>query len=721
MEIGNLIGKIRGGEKDKPKPFLAVELTDEIVQAAVWHVEEGKTEIIAIGTPVEWDGDKAEAGELVTAADATISNATEGLAEEIGEVIFGLAGSWAGEGGILPEKLKLLKKLSQELELKPLGFVVINDSLLRYLKMQEGTPTTSILVQVATDTVTVSLVRLGKLEGSEIMGRSDDISADVEEGLSRFQAGGELPSRILVYNSMHSLEEEVQNLISYDWKSKFNFLHIPKIESLPKDVLIRSIAVAGGSEVAKAIGFEIAEPKEQPETNKESNVVPTDSELLGAEDFGFVPEKKTRPSAPAPSRVVLEKDEEVEPKKSFKMPKITVPNLPKFKFKLKLPPLGKPSVILGVAALFILALGASAIWLLPKAAVTLYVEPKDLEENVALTLSASATAIDESNSIVPARAVEKEVEGEETVTTTGKKTIGDPAKGEVTIYNRTSVSKTFPKDTVLTAKSLKFTLTESVTVASKSAGSDYVDVPGKAVGKVAARAIGEEGNLPSGTEFTLESFAKDTYVAKNDKALSGGTSEEVQVVDKTDAASLKAKLLSRLKEEGRDQVIAELGDGIGVYVMEKGTEIIKETYSAEVGQEATALTGSLEVKVKGVSYQTRDVENLMAQELAKAIPPGYERTIDPPTVELGEVKSETKDGVEVQAKIVVKLLPTIDRTVIQKSLRGVSASEINSSLSGVIGFKTADVVITPAWLPPRFKRMPRNPENISVSVVASPI
>ena len=82
MELGNFLDKLKGKEKEEPKQFLALVLTDEVVQAAVWSVVEEKTEIIALGTPVEWDGDTGTTSELITAVDATISNAFVGLSEE---------------------------------------------------------------------------------------------------------------------------------------------------------------------------------------------------------------------------------------------------------------------------------------------------------------------------------------------------------------------------------------------------------------------------------------------------------------------------------------------------------------------------------------------------------------------------------------------------------------------------------------------------------------
>jgi hypothetical protein len=276
MELGNFLGKLKGSGKEEPKKFLALVLTDEVVQAAVWNVDSGATEIVALGTPVEWDGDTGTTGELVTAVDATISSATEGLSEEPNEVVLGIPHSWTDKNGVLGVKKEFIAKIRKELELTAIGYTIISDTILSYLKMQEGTPSTSILIQVSRDELTILLVRLGHVEAIENIGRSDDVVEDVSEGIARLKVLDNLPSRIILFNSMHNLDDIIQNLLSTDWPKEFNFLHTPKIESLPKDIAIRALSLAGGSEVAKSLGYTVTstiiqEPEQIEETVEEES------------------------------------------------------------------------------------------------------------------------------------------------------------------------------------------------------------------------------------------------------------------------------------------------------------------------------------------------------------------------------------------------------------------------------------------------------------------
>jgi hypothetical protein len=333
--------------------------------------------------------------------------------------------------------------------------VVITDSILSYLKLQEGTPTTSILIHVSRDELTLVLVRLGRIEAVETIGRSDDVVEDVTEGITRFKIADNLPSRIILFNSMHDLDEIIQNLLSVDWQTQFNFLHTPKIEALAKDVTIRALALAGGSEVAKSLGFTLttqvvaAEPEEDvvDEIGDETvaNIEPieeetaaegkSDPDLLTAEEIGFT---STAPvmAQPAKKEVdFIDPDDEpsfVEappaPKAPFVMPKLSLPKISLPSIKLNFSAVGRHWWIIGGSIVALALLVFWLVWFMPKATVNIAVTPKTLEQDVNLTLSTAASSINFSDLIVPAQLQTLEQSGEKIMETTGKKTSEKPLK-----------------------------------------------------------------------------------------------------------------------------------------------------------------------------------------------------------------------------------------------------------------------------------------------------
>ena len=702
MELGNFLGKLKGKNKEVPESFLALVLTNNLVQSAVWRVIEGKTELISLGTPVEWDGESATTNELVQAVDATLSSAIEGLESEPEKIIFGLANTWVNQSGILGSKKDLIKSICTDLELKPLGYVVLSDCILKYLKMQEGTPTTSILVQVSHSDLSLSLVKLGIIAANVVVNSSGDLASDVAEGISKFHDPDPLPSRLIVVSSMENTSEIVQALTAYDWTKQFNFLHTPKIEALPKDIEVHATAVAGGTEVATSLGFLFAPPQPPPEPE----VPPEPPSLLSSTDVGFMPMSapKEEPITPIPTQ----NDHRSLPK--FSLPKIKLPHF-------ALPFKSKTIPYLIISAILLLIAGFSLLYFIPHAQLTLLIQAKPLEQSLTLSLSDQITQLDIANQLVPAQKTLETITGTKSIPTTGDKKIGDPAHGEVTIYNRTSLPKTFTKGTTLSSAALKFTLDEDVTIASKSAGSDYVDVPGKSNVKITAKEIGSMSNLGAQSEFVVASFGKDSYVAKNETALSGGSSKSVTVVTTTD----KNNLVKDLTTELLDQLQSSLSQSSAPdshYILDEQIEIESENYSAKVGEESETLDGTLTLTVPVLRYRAQDVESLISNEINNLIPPGYTRTPLPPSIVLEKSQVEDSGIVEATAKVIVYVLPSLDVSSLRLELKGISQSQLTSRLSKIPGYLSYQLVITPRYLPPRLQSLPSNPANIKI--IATP-
>ena len=145
MEIKNILQRLRP-QKEAVEHFFAVEVTDDTVKSAAWTVIDGQTKVVAIGPTQNWDGKSQEA--LVEAVDQSISIASKNLPVEPDGVIFGLPESWSDEAGVITTKKPLLKFICEQLELKPLGFVVTDTALMAYLKIEEGAPPNAIFLQL---------------------------------------------------------------------------------------------------------------------------------------------------------------------------------------------------------------------------------------------------------------------------------------------------------------------------------------------------------------------------------------------------------------------------------------------------------------------------------------------------------------------------------------------------------------------------------------------
>ena len=221
MEVKGLLEKIRHKEQEQKEAYFALQIGLDFVRSAVWLIDKGKVGVICVGQPVAW-----EKGKLLKAVDASLSSAVEGFSvkeneiiQEPNKVIFGLPAQWVEEDKINQEKLAILKEVSQKLELKPVGFVVIAEAIAHYLKIVEGVPPSLTLLCLSKQQAGLTLIRLGRVFKSHLVERSQSLGDDVLEGLSRYKESEPFPARILLYGHQVKLENDQQALANYAWEA----------------------------------------------------------------------------------------------------------------------------------------------------------------------------------------------------------------------------------------------------------------------------------------------------------------------------------------------------------------------------------------------------------------------------------------------------------------------------------------------------------------------
>src|SRR3972149_1565167 len=278
LKLPAFLGKISSHE-EKKEYFLGLEIRSGEIKAAVWQKEKERVTLVNLGqascSPNDWEEATSAADEAIIEASGTIPQ------EELEKVIFGLPPQWVAQNKILGPKLGDLKKLCQQLALKPLGFVVISEALVGYLKQLEGVPPTALIIDVDRETFTITLVKAGRVEGVKIVNDQTpkQTPLKIEEALGELE-GEILPSRVLLYGDRERLGKIREELLSHRWAEKLPFLHLPKIEILEPDFDIKALVLTSGSQMGEvAFPEEILLPKET-EAEKEREEE--------EEGFGFI-------------------------------------------------------------------------------------------------------------------------------------------------------------------------------------------------------------------------------------------------------------------------------------------------------------------------------------------------------------------------------------------------------------------------------------------------
>ena len=759
MELSEIWEKIAVQKEKTPQEyFWAVQVWDEGVKTAIWTIEQEKTKVVSLGNSEPWEEGVEE---LAVVVDKSLTSASENCpveTEKFSKVILGLPDSWSTpEGKIKPEKLTLVSGFCDKLDLKPVGFVSLFDAVNHRLQDVEGTPPSVILINPWKKVVNIALVSAGKIQGVESVVRSDNLGADVYEGLLRFENIDVLPARILLFNGS-GMEEVRQILTSFPWQTplsggkKLPFFHLPKIEILPYDFDITAVALSGGREVAKSLGFAVTGVEEidqslpskarevQPAIEEEESTVSSEQTV----DLGFVkgrdvaaeqenfPAEEIEPEMPLSEAVEVQTQEtqeqtketretvipEEEKEKKFSF---SLPNLPsltavidKFSFS-EMPFRGIFLIIgglLGIGAVFFFLW-----WNLPKANVVLTVRPETLEKDFELTIDPNQEVVDLSSSILPGKLMETKVSGEDSQNTTGEKTVGEKSKGEVTIYNRTDNSKTFPAGTVLIGPgSLKFTIDRETTVASKTPDLESgVDKWGESKVEVTAVDIGAQYNLAAASQFSVKDQPLTAFLAKNDSAFSGGTSRQIQAVSEKDQKDLTDKLTASLLEKGKIDLIGQIPQDRSLIEESLSNQVESAVFDHKVGEEAQTLALKLNLKIAGLTYKHEDFNALVSQFLSPSIPDGYSFKNEETNARFELKKKNADNSFLFRVYIKTNLLPKLNTDEILHNLRGKNPKTAKEYLSSLGGYVDSQINLSPS-LPGFLGILPWQEKHISLEV-----
>jgi hypothetical protein len=369
-----------------------------------------------------------------------------------------------------------------------------------------------------------------------------------------------------------------------------------------------------------------------------------------------------------------------------------------------------------IAFLVLVGLGAAFVFV-PKAKVDVFIDMQTMQKDSTIVADPSITAVDEANRKIPGTVVDAQVDGELKGAASGKKQVGEPAKGTVIVYNKTNSPRTFNAGTIITVDNLQFTLDSNVQIASQSAFDSGISF-GKATVNATAVAIGPDGNLAAGKELNIKDQSYDNYYAKVDQAFSGGVSKDVTVVTAEDQRKLLAQVSAELRTKAREQIQVKLNEQ-GLKIIEEGLteQIVSQVYSKKVGDQATDFTIEMVSKYKGTAYNETELKGLVSKLLDTNVPEGFELDVANSETQ-SEVSKVEKDGKLVfTAKFKAKLKPKIDLEGLKKQIAGQPKGRAEEKLREIGNVIGTEILLTPN-LPAPLDILPFITNNITIEVTA---
>lgn len=758
-------------KKEKPKYFLVLLLREEKVHAVILEEFAGKIKIASYRQDYFQDSiETAPIEEFLMVLDKAISTIETEISLEFPthQVIFGVKENWIQDGKIKKPYLAKLKKVSDELGLTPIGFLVIPEAITHLMKHEEGVPISTLLVEAGKKTVHVSLIKANRLLETKNSPLEESYAHTVDTLLKLFTNAEILPSRVTLFNDDKNEEVLMQEFIGHTWSKSLPFLHVPQITTLPRDFAIRAVISAS----AQQMGFEILEDYiEEPIKEEDIAQIQTDVSISQQEEiktekeeisknpisekqqpkeefkkdiepeetggqFGFVindditQKKEEEPPQEKTEKLISHQVAKIQP--STSLPKASLATiikviqkgvaivayifdtfLTKIVKQIRIPqklPQSRFIIVFGGVLIAIITVLLLYVFGL-KANVLLEIKPKIIKQSQDVSFIHKSSS-DFSKNSISGEFVSVSEEGSTTTQVTGKKEVGEKAKGSITIYSRFTQDKTFPAGTTVTSSNgVAFSSDDQIKLASASAGASATPVTTKA--NVTAKQIGKESNLPSGTKFSVSSFDISDIEAKNDSAFSGGSKKEITAVSKEDIEKLLTDLPKQLESKAKGDISKKISGDLELLPTFFKVSVTKKEINKNVGDEAGNATINGVVEYLGIAYKKEEFHRYALTLLQNRFPSDLTVWEDRIGKDIKTIRQKNDSEVLATIDLEALLIPKLDIEKITNQLSGKSFIDAQDLLLKLPQIEDVTIQLSPtfSFLP---KNLPRTSKNIKI-------
>lgn len=409
-----------------------------------------------------------------------------------------------------------------------------------------------------------------------------------------------------------------------------------------------------------------------------------------------------------PDTIDLDDEDNPKPAPAPKKPssKVSVPNFDRFRMLLGLGVLALVSLIV-----FIIL----AIFVLPKAKITITTSSEPVSATFNLTASEKTTELDIQKGAIPAKLHSSEQTGSQQVQATGQQNNGERAKGSVSMSAQKCSGNPFippdpvPAGTGVSSGGVTFITQESTSFQGTGTSGSCYTYSGSDAADVTAQSPGSKYNL-SEANFTV-SGRSDVSASGS---TSGGSDNIVTILSQADIDGAKQKLTSGTTSDDFVKAFKKKLEDEGEYVLASTlkTGEANVTASPSVGQPAS--TANVAIKI------TYTVLSVKKDDLSKAIEEKTANQIDKTKQKLsGDFLADATVTVQSQPTLNSAVLnieenttavPIISISAVKKIAAGKKTGDIKSAINNWPGVKSVDVKLSPFWV----NKVPKKDKKITV-------
>lgn len=739
----NLLKKITKGKKNQETKmpagnlteaelFINIILGDQELQAALVSKSQEIKEYSSIKTYFDRQ-------DLLTQLDQALQDLGP-LADEVADCVFVFDETWLKEGDLIDSKKVIVKDLTDSLSLSALGQMSISEGIHQARIMQDSHDS-SIVIYLREKDFDLLLIKHGKLLANLKIGRSAKLSDDLQEGLARIsqelgEQGKYFPNKVFLSSlnlTQKVLNKEQAELQTFDWTKLSGFLQVPEFAVLSNDYLIKALSLAASHMLSKTFASKLTQEfsemtsidkkdvsdqvvaSNEPELAVEEKKISSFGVDLSSEKMDLETPQKTHPQLTNSQAEEITNDNlqvvdlssvNSQDTKSLKSKRSSM--LKHFFRK------NKKSLLIGVGGGLLALITLFFLYNLFLSNVTVKVtaNEKILQKNLEIILDPQLTESDFTENLLKASLEEKQVKGEDSLSTTGISLVGDKAQGKVKLFNKTFTDKTFPENTVFEYEDIVFVLDEEVTVpaaiAEEEAEGQNIDY-GSVEVALTAQDIGAEGNISKDSKLSVADFSEDTYSATVIENFSGGSSREIRVVSQEDLDNLLSQLRESLHEIAVNEFKEESKDGVN-FVPTGKNRVVDFSYDHEEGDEVETLSLSMTLAVEAVKYLSSDLKQLAEEVLLLDLPENYEFVDEEPSLlsDEPELIDDGSNRLVLDAELSAKAKAVINQESLNDLVLGKSLQEAKNNLEEQAAIDRAEIILQPAFMGQILQQLPKD-------------
>ncbi len=363
-------------------------------------------------------------------------------------------------------------------------------------------------------------------------------------------------------------------------------------------------------------------------------------------------------------------------------------------------------VVVALSVLVVVALLSAGILFLPKATIELVLETAPLLVDQQVTVKNNAAA---GSPEVPGNSYVREVQVNGISPVLSRKIVGEKARGVVTIVNKTiDEQKIKEQSRLVTADGILFYMQRHAIVP----GSGAVSV------EVEAAEAGPPGNISSGrlNFAALDSASQSLVFAEVNQSLTGGSGEEVAVVQEQDVEQAKQAAATAARQKVEQEIRAELKPGWTVLEESWNSELKDFSTEATVDENRDSIGYGGRVLVRVIAFEEQVLEGQLKAALEAKLDEQY-MLFPGPISFTKAVESIDWDNNEalITARVTHTTIPTFSLETLKDKLAGRQREEAVEYVNGLPGVESVSVKLSPFWV----RSVPRIDRRISIDLISN--